>query len=183
MKNDSWDLEDQSKKCRRAVNCLLASCICKAERKPIRNKRVDMPVHVDTDAVAVLSRPVTPELQTERHSQPCYWAQAAAATAGTASLNHTSDTVSQLYIKPRRIQSSWSKRILRTMITLVLLLASILKVEGNSDWRESVFKIHSFDCTTPTMINELHLPDECFIPRESLTEKLALAQPAWIHGE
>ena len=138
MKNDSWDLEDQSKKCRRAVNCLLASCICKAERKPIRNKRVDMPVHVDTDAVSVLSRPVTPELQTERHSQPCYWAQAAAAIAGTASLNHTSDTVSQLYIKPRRIQSSWSKRILRTMITLVLLLASILKVEGNSDWRESV---------------------------------------------
>ena len=25
---ESWDLEDQSKKCRRAVNCLLASCEC-----------------------------------------------------------------------------------------------------------------------------------------------------------
>ena len=59
----------------------------------------------------------------------------------------------QLYNKPRRIQSSWSKQVLRTMITLMLLLASIMKVEGNSDWSESPFSIQSFDCTTPAMIN------------------------------
>ena len=29
---ESWDLEDQSKKCRRAVNCLLASCECRGKR-------------------------------------------------------------------------------------------------------------------------------------------------------
>ena len=27
----SWDLEDQSKRCQRSVNCLLASCRCKRE--------------------------------------------------------------------------------------------------------------------------------------------------------
>ena len=69
------------------------------------------------------------------------------------------------------------------MITLMLLLASILKVEGNSDWQESVFKIQLFDCTTLAMINKLHLPDMCFIPKEKLPEKLAVAQPAWILGE
>ena len=69
------------------------------------------------------------------------------------------------------------------MIMLMLLLASILKVEGNSDWCESAFKIQSLDCSTPTMINKLHLPDHCFIPTKKLTEKLALAQPARILGE
>ena len=69
------------------------------------------------------------------------------------------------------------------MITLMLLLASILKVEGNSDWRESPFHIQSYDCITPAMINMLHLPDECFIPKDKLPEKLAVAQPAWILGE
>ena len=28
--NTSWDLEDQSKRCKRVVNCLLAGCKCKA---------------------------------------------------------------------------------------------------------------------------------------------------------
>ena len=35
---ESWDLEDQSKKCRRAVNCLLASCDCRGERGLIREE-------------------------------------------------------------------------------------------------------------------------------------------------
>ena len=88
----------------------------------------------------------------------------------------TTDTVSQLHSKPRRIQSSWSQRILRTMITLMLFMASILKVEGSSDCRESAFN-------TPAMINKLHLPDICFIPEKKLPEKLAAAEPAWILGE
>ena len=41
----SWDLEDQSKRCKRAVNCLLAGCQCKAENEPIRNESGVMPVH------------------------------------------------------------------------------------------------------------------------------------------
>ena len=105
-------------------------------------------------------------------------------TAPTAaSLNHTTDKVSQLHSKPRRIQSSWSQRILRTMITLMLFMASILKVEGSSDWRGSAFKIQSFDCNTPVMINKLHLPDMGFIPDKKLPEKLAKAQQAWIPGD
>ena len=69
------------------------------------------------------------------------------------------------------------------MITLMLYISSIWKVEGNSDWWESAFKIRSFDCNTPVMINKLHLPEVCFIPEKKLPEKLAAAQPAWILGE
>ena len=69
------------------------------------------------------------------------------------------------------------------MLTLMLLFATIMKVEGNAEWRESPFRIHSFDCTTPGVINKLHLPDNCFIPKEELPEKLTVPQPAWILGE
>ena len=71
------------------------------------------------------------------------------------------------------------------MITLMLLLTLVWKVEGNTveDWRESAFKIHSFDCSTPTMINKLHLSEVCFIPEKKLAEELAAAQPAWILGK
>ena len=138
-----------------------------------------MPVHVVPEAVAELGRQAdTTDADGAVHPAllPCpsssntgLYSNTAAGlstAATTASSNHTPNTVSQLYSKPRRIQSSCSKRVLRTMITLMLLLASILKVEGNSDWRESVFQIQSFHCTTPAMINKLHLPDECFIPKE-----------------
>ena len=56
------------------------------------------------------------------------------------------------------------------MITVMLLLTSVWKVDGNpvGDWWESAFKIHSFDCSTPTMINKLHLPEVCFIPEKKL---------------
>ena len=43
---ESWDLEDQSKKCRRAVNCLLANCDCRGERGPIREEEGDLPVNL-----------------------------------------------------------------------------------------------------------------------------------------
>ena len=69
------------------------------------------------------------------------------------------------------------------MITLMLFITSICTVEGNSDWRESAFKIHAFDCNAPTMINKLHLPDVYFILEKKLPEKLAAAKPAWILGE
>jgi len=69
--------------------------------------------------------------------------------------------------------------MLRTMITLMLLITSICTVEGKSDWRESAFNIRSFDCNTPTMINELHLPYVCSIPEKKCPEKLAAAKPAW----
>ena len=92
-------------------------------------------------------------------------------------------TVSQLYSKPRRFRSSWSQRIFRTMLTLMLFISSVCSVGGNSDWRELAFKIRAFDCNAPTMINKLHLPDVCFIPEKKWPEKLAEAKPAWILGE
>ena len=52
----SWDLEDQSKRSKRAVNCLLAGCKCKAESKPITNKSGVMPVYLVPDTVAELGR-------------------------------------------------------------------------------------------------------------------------------
>ena len=54
--NTCWDLEDQSKRCKRVVNCLLASCKCKAENEPIRNESGVMPVHLVPDTVAELGR-------------------------------------------------------------------------------------------------------------------------------
>ena len=65
--DNSWDLEDQSKRCKRAVNCLLVSCGCKRETamiEPIRREQGDdvstvehsqtptMPVHVIPVAAA-----------------------------------------------------------------------------------------------------------------------------------
>ena len=43
---ESWDLEDQSKKCRRAVNCLLARCDCRGERGPIREEEGNLLVNL-----------------------------------------------------------------------------------------------------------------------------------------
>ena len=202
---DSWDLEDQSKKCKRAANCLLASCECRGGSEPIGEEKGELPVHVLSGEVADGSRQTgtrnveREQISDEEGDLPVHlppgagtgmdrrastraeagaptslgnentgrYSNAAAVsnTAQTAgSLNHTTDTVSQLYSKPRRLQSSWSQRILRTMITLMLFITSICTVEGNSGWRESAFKIQAFDCNTPTMINKLHLPDVCFIP-------------------
>ena len=46
---ESWDLEDQSKKCKRAANCLLASCECRGEVEPIREEEGDLAVILSTD--------------------------------------------------------------------------------------------------------------------------------------
>jgi hypothetical protein len=56
--DDSWDLEDQLKKCKKAANCLLASCDCRGESEPIRDEREDMPVHLPPHTVAELGRRV-----------------------------------------------------------------------------------------------------------------------------
>ena len=217
---DSWDLEDQSKKCKRAANCLLASCDCRdgsepigkekgelpvhtlsggvaevgrragtreAGREPIRDEEADLPVHTTPGAGAELDRRVGTRAEagtlasldnagTGQYSDTAV-VQNAAQSAGD--LNYTTDAVSQLYSKPRRFRSSWSQRILRTMLTLILFISSVCSVGGNSDWRESAFKIREFDYNTPTMINELHLPYVCFIPERKWPEKLAAAKPAW----
>ena len=47
----SWDLEDQSKRCKRAINCLLATCRCKRETakiEPIRNESGDDVITVES---------------------------------------------------------------------------------------------------------------------------------------
>ena len=190
---ESWDLEDQSKKCKRAVNCLLASCDCRGESGPIREEEGNLPVDLpesgetetggrDSTDTAARNTPCLGNRHSGRYSDSTA-GESATQTAGNS--NHTSSTVTQLVSKPRRVQSSWSKRLFRTMITLMLLLTSVWKVDGSTgeDWRESVFKIHSFDCSTPTMINKLHLPEVCFIPEQKLAVEVAPAQPAWILGD
>ena len=139
--DDSWDLEDQSKKCERAANCLLASCKCRGESEPISEEKGDLLVHSPLGTVSEMDRRAgTRNAVGAIHTQAILgmgsdstgrYSDTAAVlnTAQTAaSLNHTTDRVSQLHSKPRRIQSSWSQRILRTMITLMLFIASILKV-------------------------------------------------------
>ena len=190
---ESWDLEDQSKKCRRAVNCLLASCECRGEGEPIREEEGDLPVNLSAGGETETGRRAgigteARETRSLGNRHPGRYSDTAAgesATQTAGNSNHTSSTVNQLYSKPRRVQSSWSKRIFRTMITLMLLLTSIWKVDGNTveNCRESAFKIHSVDCSTPTMTNRLHPPEACFIPEKKLAEELAAAQPAWIMGE
>ena len=173
--DNSWDLEDESKKCKRVANFLLASCECRGEGEPIREEEGDLPAILSTGGETRTgrrdrTRTVAQAIPSLGSDHPGQYSDAVAVgnTAQTAeSFNHTTDTVNQLYSKPRRVQSSWSKRIFRTMITLMLLITSIWRVEGNSDWRESAFKIQSFDCNTPGMINKLHLPEFCFIPEKS----------------
>ena len=53
---DSWDLEDQSKKCKRAAICLLASCECRDGGEPIREEQGELPVHALSGGVAEGSR-------------------------------------------------------------------------------------------------------------------------------
>ena len=53
---DSWDLEDQSKKCKKAANCLLASCECRGGSEPIGEEKGELPVHVLSGEVADGSR-------------------------------------------------------------------------------------------------------------------------------
>ena len=217
---DSWDLEDQSKKCKRAANCLLASCDCRDGSEPIGNEKGELPVHTLSGGVAEVGRRAgtreagREQIRDEEADLPVHTTPGAGAeldrrvgtraeagtltsldNAGTGQysdtaavqnaaqsagdLNYTTDTVSQLYSKPRRFRSPWSQRILRTMLTLILFISSVCSVGGNSDWRESACKIREFDYNTPTMINELHLPYVCFIPERKWPKKLAAAKPAW----
>ena len=67
---DSWDLEDQSKKCKKAVNCLLASCKCKGESEPIRDERVDLPVHLPRTWLQSWAGRPGPETRLGRYLQP-----------------------------------------------------------------------------------------------------------------
>jgi hypothetical protein len=170
---DSWDLEDQSKKCKRAANCLLASCDCRDGSEPIGREKGELSVHIISDGVAEVGKragtrdagrePISDEeadppvhttpgagaeleiragtkaaagtLASLGNVSPGQYSDTAAAQHAAQSagdLNHTTDTVSQLYSKPRRFQSSWSQRILRTMLTLMLFISSICTVGGNS---------------------------------------------------
>ena len=117
---------------------------CRGESEPIREVKEELPVLLSTGAEAEMSRragtgTAARAITNPGRDHPGQYSDAAAVgnTAQTAeSLNHTTYTAHQLYSKPRRIQSSWSQRILRTMITLMLFISEIWKVEGNLDWRE-----------------------------------------------
>ena len=105
---ESWDLEDQSKKCKRAVNCLLASCDCRGERGPIReeegNLLVDLPESGETETggrdstdTAARNTPSLGSRHSGRYSDSTA-GETATQTAGNS--NHTSSKVTQLVSKP-----------------------------------------------------------------------------------
>ena len=102
---DSWDLEDQSKKCKRAANCLLASCKCRGEGEPIKEEEGDLLVILSTDRETKAGRRAGTRTEalaipSPGSDHPGRYSDAAAVgnTAQTAeSFNHTTDTVSQLY--------------------------------------------------------------------------------------
>ena len=120
--DDSWDLEDQSKKCERAANCLLASCKCRGESEPISEEKGDLLVHSPLGTVSEMDRRAgTRNAVGAIHTQAIlgmgsdstgrYSDTAAVLNTAqtTASLNHTTDTVSQFHSKARSIQSSRSR--------------------------------------------------------------------------
>ena len=175
---ESWDLEDQSKKCRRGVNCLLASCECRSEVEPIRRERGNVPVPIQTaEDTGPSGRASTrypdrysrsqANKNTGRYSDP---AERERATHTGGDLLHIPSSTLQLDSRPRRRQSSWSKKIFQHMLTLLLLLTSVWKVDGNlsTEWPESALKICSLDCSTPSMINKLPSPEFCFTPEKKL---------------
>ena len=77
--DDSWDLEGQSKKCKSAANCLLASCEFRSESEPIREETGDLPVHLSTGTGAEMDRRARTRTAPER-----YRARVVIKPAGTA---------------------------------------------------------------------------------------------------
>ena len=77
---ESWDLEDQSKKCRRGVNCLLASCVCRSEVEPIRGEKGDVPVQIQSAGEAGLNGESVQDIPAETAAARLTRAQAGTAT-------------------------------------------------------------------------------------------------------
>ena len=140
----------------------MAGCGCKVEAASIepirREKRDDVsaaessrnptpPVHMITDAAAAQSKrtgitgtavtvpPVSIPGSSSNHPSQYRDTSADPSTdANRSSSNLTLDNGNQSCRKPRRIQTSWSKKIFKTMLTLMLLLTTFMKVEGNAEW-------------------------------------------------
>ena len=164
----SWDLEDQSKRCKRSVNCLLVSCRCKRETaaiKPIRNESGDdvitvesnqnpnMLVHVLPDAAAEQGRPagtrytdgtVQPVLIPGHSSKDTgrYSSTAAGLSADTtaASSNYTQDKVSQSTRNTRRRNRSWSS------LFHMFMFLSITATEGFKDLSKMIPHMYTPNC-------------------------------------
>ena len=152
------------------VNCLLASCICEREAataEPIRHKSKNdvtavelcqtqsLPVCGLPDAAAeqcwrdrtrhtarTVQQILIPDQSSSDTGRYSITAVRLSADTTSASSNHTQDTVSQLHSKPRRLQTSWSWKILMTKLTLMLLLA--IGDEGGRELRlEGVSLLHA----------------------------------------
>ena len=54
--DNSWDLEDQSKRCKRAANCLLAGSECRGESESISKEKGDLPLRLPPGTVAEMDR-------------------------------------------------------------------------------------------------------------------------------
>ena len=156
----------------------MASCECRPEVEPIRRERGVVPGPIQTAGDTGQSGRAStryPDREsrsqanknTGRYSDPAE--RERATHTGGDSLHIPSSTL-QLDSRPRRRQSTWSKKIFQHMLTLALLLTSVWKVDGNlsAECQESALKIRSFDCNTLSMINKLHSPEFCFTPEKKL---------------
>ena len=163
--DNSWDLEDQSKRCKRAVNCLLVSCGCKRETamiEPIRREQGDdvstvehsqtptMPVHVIPVAAAEQGKRARSQ-NTAGTVQPVLIPGPSSNSAGrysdtsagfsaeilAASSNSTSDTVSQSIRDTRRRNRAWGSSLVRIGVMLLFMFLSLTVTEGVKDWSQS----------------------------------------------
>ena len=203
--DDSWDLEDQSKKCKKAANCLLASCDCRGESEPIRDEREDMPVHLPAHMVAELGRragiiaagearhlaliPSLSSSDTGRYSNP---AAGLSSAATYDSSNPITGTVSQLNRKSGRIQSSsnprsrnrsWSVSLYHMGLMILFMFLSITVTEGVMDWSESPHQMYMPDCKLQPMMYSYTMPREDLFLFNDIKRNLTRKQGVWSRQE
>ena len=170
----SWDPEDQSKKCKRSVNCLLVSCRCKRETaafEPIRNESGDEVMTVESSQNPTMSVHVFPDMAVEQGRQvgnrytdmtvqPVLipgpsskdTGEHSSTTVGlstdttAASSNPAQDTVSQSTRNTRRRNRSWSSSLFRTGLMLLFMFLSITATEGFKDLSEIIPHMYTPDC-------------------------------------
>ena len=183
----SWDLEDQSKKCKMAVNCLLAGCGCKVEaasNEPIRRERGEdtsaaessrsptPPVHVITGAAvtqgkqagtrgtAVTVPPVSVPGSSNNPSKYNDTLADPSANTNRSSSNATSDTISHPTRNPRSRNRSWSGSLYHMGLMIILMFVSVTVTEGVMDWRESPHPRYVPDCKLQPLMYSYPMPRE-----------------------
>jgi len=157
----SWDLEDQSKRCKRKINCLLVSCRWKRETatiEPIRKESGDDVSTVESSQIPTRPGHVLPDTTTAQGKrartqytgvmvQPALipgpssnntgrYNDTSAGSGAKTTVASSTDAVSQSTRKTRRRNRSWSGSLFRTALMLLLMFLSITSTEGFKDRSE-----------------------------------------------